>query len=520
MGLGGLPVNPTEADAGYPGWVLASVALIVGMFMSVLDTSIVNIAIPKIETAFGVSTAQVEWVVTVYLLALGVSAPASGWLADRLGYKRLYLIAIGVFTGGSVLAALAPTLHLLVAARVVQAIGGGILPVTTTALMFRIVPRRSLGVANGFRGIALMIAPVLGPVLGGYLVQAGDWRWIFTINVPVGIFGILLAAAAIPEVSGRSSSRFDLPGFLTASFGLGSLLFAVSEGQTYGWGSPLIAGMLAAGLTLLLLFVWVELHAPDPMIDLRILRLRTFSASVVYTVMLNVALFSGVFFIPIFLQLIRGEGAVQAGLVLVPGGIATAIVMPIAGRLYDRFDAKVLVVTGTLVLAGATWLFSTLTLATPDATIAFWSAIRGVGMGLAMMPTLTAGMSVVPRLGISRAAAMRNVVQRASGSFGIAIITVILDGLVLRRASALTAALKAGSAPARAALGLAQAPATLTAAIASRIQQVAFAQSLAHVFGYLALVALLGVVPAFLLRGDRGQDKPQSGTNPEAVAEN
>jgi EmrB/QacA subfamily drug resistance transporter len=520
-------VDLAREDQGYPGWVLATVALIVGMFMSILDTSIVNIAIPRIETAFGASTAEVEWVVTVYLLALGVSAPASGWLADRLGYKRLYLAAMGVFTLGSLFAAIAPSLPLLVGARVIQAVGGGILPVTTTALLFRIVPRRSLGVANGFRGIALMIAPVLGPVLGGYLVQAGDWRWIFTINIPIGIFGILLAASAVPEVWSRQSSRFDLPGFLTASLGLGALLFAVSEGQSYGWSSPAIVGLLYFAAVLLVLFVWIELRSPDPMIDLRVLRLTTFSASVVYSVLLNVALFSGVFFIPIFLQLIRGETAIRAGLVLVPGGIATAIIMPIAGRLYDRYDAKVLVVVGTLILAGSTWLFSGLTLATPDATIALWSGIRGIGMGFAMMPTLTAGMSVVPRLGLSRAAAMRNVVQRASGAFGIAGITVVLDSFIAQHASDLAARVSAGSIRAQALLqlpGAVSRPGVLTATmakeVAGRIHQAAFAQSLAQIFGYLAFVALLGVIPALMLKGDRGQAPAPAGTQSEtAVAD-
>lgn len=470
----------TDAADGYPGWPLAVVALIVAMFMVILDTSIVNIAIPAVERTFRVGTSQVQWVVTVYLLAIGVAAPASGWLADRIGYKRLYLMGLCVFTAGSVLAAAAPSLPLLVMARVVQALGGGTLPPATTAMMFRIVPRRKLGVANSFRGLALLVGPALGPTLGGYLVQYVDWRWVFLINLPIGIAGMLFGAAVIPEVLGRPDSRFDVWGFATVTVGLGALLLALNSGAQAGWGAPSILTLFAIAAVVLLAFVQIELRVADPMIDLRVLRLTSFSASVVFSIVVSGGLSSVVFFLPIFLQVVRGEGALRAGWVMMPWGVASALVMPVAGRLYDRIDAKLPVVVGTCLLAMSTWLLSGVSLSTSDLTIALWTAVFGVGMGLAMMPAMTAGMSVVPSMGVGRAAAMRNVIQRASGSFGITLLTVILDARIV-------------AAGAR------------RQAVNSLAYRAAFVHGLHGVFTWLTVVSLLGIVPALLLRGDRGQ---------------
>lgn len=472
--------GPQGADGGYSRWPLAVAAVIVAMFMVILDTSIVNIAIPAIDRAFRVGTAQVQWVVTIYLLAVGLSAPASGWLADRIGYKRLYLAGLAVFTTGSVLCAAAPSLPLLVAARVMQAIGGGTLPPVTTALLFRIVPREKLGAANGWRGIAVLVGPALGPTLGGYLVQYVDWRWIFLINLPVGIAGMIFGAAVIPEVVGRLQSRFDAWGFATATMGLGSLLLAFSLGNQAGWGSPAIVALFGAAGVLLLLFVGIELHVADPLIDLHVLGLTSFSASLVLSVVITGGMTVVVFFLPIFLQLVRGEGALQAGWVMMPWGVASALVMPLAGRIYDRIDAKVPTLVGMMLLALSTWLLSGVSLTTPDQTIALWTVVFGIGMGLAMMPAMTAGMSVVPRLGVGRAAAMSNVVRRASGSFGIALLTVVLDNAIVSAGASLHA-------------------------VNSVAYHAAFVHGLQVVFTLLTVASLLGLVPALMLRGDRGQ---------------
>lgn len=497
-------------------WPLAVAALIFGAFMVFLDTSIVNIAIPTLETTFGVGTRQIEWVVTVYLLALGVSSPAGGWVADRVGYKRLYLLGIAVFSFGSLLAALSPTLGVMIGARIIQAVGGGMVPAATTALLFQIVPREKLGVANGFRGIAMLLGPAMGPVLGGYLVQYVDWRWIFTINIPVGIAGILIGTMFIPDIPSRKGSRFDRWGFVTAAVGLGCLLFALSEGQSYGWGSFSIVALFYVAACMLIAFVWVELREPDPMLDLRVFKLTSYSAAIAFTVIAGVSLMAGVFFLPIFLQLVRGEGALQAGLVLLPGAAASGLVMPIAGRLYDRIDAKPLVLTGTAILTLATWLFHSVSLTTPDSTIAAWAALRGVGMGLAMMPAITAGISVVPNVGLSRAAAMRNVIQRASGSFGITVLTVLLDAGIATTAAHLSSQVTASSPIAR--VVAARGTAALVM-IHGRIQAVAFAHSLDHVFGVMAGIAALGFIPALFLRGDRGQGAQQAQRRRPAVRE-
>jgi EmrB/QacA subfamily drug resistance transporter len=504
-------------------WGLPLLAMVVGAFMSLLDSSIVNVAIPTMEHVFSVNTATVEWVVTIYLLALGVVVPASGWLGDRMGFKQLYLWSLAFFTVGSGLAAISPSLGLLIAARVIQALGGGMIMPTTMAMVYRIIPRRQLGVATAYFGMALLLAPAVGPTLGGYLVEYVNWRWIFTVNLPIGVFGGLLAAATIPEFPRHPTGRFDLAGFLAASIGLFTLLFALTEGATWGWTSQPITWLFYVSGVALLAFVWIELSVAAPLLDLKAFAYGQYTLSILFMVGINVALFSAVFFIPVYLQLVRGMGALATGLILMPGALVTGLFMPIAGKLYDRIGPRVPVVLGTLVLAGSTYLFRHLNLTTPDTTIAFWSALRGVGMGLAMMPAQNAGMAVIPPQMIGRASAIQNIVQRVAGSFGIAVLTVLLDNGQATNAALASAAYQPGSVAAASLQGaiaaLQQTGIAVTTAAQEAYQQIlgyldaaAFTRSLDSLFVALAAIAMLTAIPAIFMHNvdlRRGAHRPE-----------
>ncbi len=516
-GAGGGPAGPggsrgtgPSPDDGSPmqHWGTAMVALLVGAFMALMDSSIVNVAIPTLEHVFGVDTAQVQWVVTIYLLSLGVVVPTSGWLGDRLGFKRLYMLSMLVFIIGSALSAMSLSLPFLIGARVLQGLGGGMIMPTTMAMMYRLVPRDRLGIASGVFGIGMLLAPAIGPTLGGWLVQYVNWRWIFTVNVPIGVAGLVLSAAVLPEFGARDAGDFDLWGFVTSASGLFCLLLALTEAPTWGWGAqPTVWLLFVSGLSLIS-FVWIELSVQRPLLDLRVFRYTSFAASLVYIIGLSVALFAGAFYIPVFLQLVRGMGALRTGLILMPGALASGIMMPVAGRLYDRIGPRPSVLAGSVILAVSTFLMREISLETSAQTIALWMAFRGMGMGLAMMPAMTAGMSVIPVEQVGRASAINNILQRVAGALGIAVLTVLLDRSQAQQTVALAAQFTPGSPRGLALQGLLQGMTQVLhlpqgvglEEIAGYVQGIAFTRSMDGVFVLLAVIAAISIVPVFFIR--------------------
>ena len=423
-------VQPTGGVASGPGaqasWGLPLLVLIIGMFMSVLDTSIVNVAIPTIQKEFGGTTDDVQWVVTGYTLMLGVVVPSTAWLGDRFGLKQLYTVALLAFAAGSALCGLAPGLNSLVVFRILQAIPGGILPVITLSILLRIVPREQLGAAMGLYGLGIVFAPGIGPVLGGYLVEYVNWRLIFYINVPIGILGAVAAVLVLPQFPRLARRRFDVLGFLTVGGGLFALLLATSEGETWGWSSYRILGLLTYGLLSLALFVVIELEVADPLLDIRIFRYWPFTNSLLLITVLMIVMYGVLFYIPQFLQQAQGWGAYEAGLALLPEALVMAVLMPIAGRVYDRIGPRWPATIGLTIVTAATYLLHTLTLDTTREHVMWLMVMVGIGLGIAFMPILTGGVAVIPLNRANAASALNNVVQRVSGALGLALLTAIL----------------------------------------------------------------------------------------------
>ena len=429
---------PGRPDGGVPGssvhraaqpsvgWGLPLTVLIAGMFMSILDTTIVNVAIPTIQNEFGVSTDDVQWVVTGYTLALGVVVPVTAWLGDRFGLKRVYNLALLAFAAGSALCGLAWDLNSLVAFRIFQAIPGGILPVITLSILYRIVPRDRLGAAMGLYGLGIVCAPAIGPTLGGYLVEYVNWRLIFYINVPIGILGALAAALVLPRFPRIAGRRFDVLGFVTVAGGLFALLLAVSEGESWGWGSYRVLGLIIYSLLSLALFVVIELEVAEPLLDIRIFRYWPFTNSLLLIAVLSVVLLGVLFYIPQFLQVAQGWGAFDSGLTLLPQALAMAILMPIAGRVYDRIGPRWPAAIGLTLTAADLYLLHTITLDTPREHVMWILVGLGAGLGMAMMPIMTGGIAVIPIAQVNAASAFNNVTQRVSGALGLAVLTAIL----------------------------------------------------------------------------------------------
>jgi len=406
-------------------WIAISV-VIIGTFMAVLDSSIVNVAIPKMMTIFRASTDQIEWILTGYMLTMSIVIPLTGYLGDRFGLKKLYICALTIFTIGSALCGLATSTETMVAARVVQAIGGGMIMPVGMAMIYKLVPLEKRGVALGIWGIAAMAAPAIGPTLSGYIIQYMDWRLIFTINIPVGVIGVTLAIILLKETPTRKDKTFDIFGAITCAVGLFSLLLSLSKGNSEGWTSGYILGLFAVAAISLISFIFIELHHKDPLLELRMLKVFPYSLSMIISTITTVGMYGALFLMPLYLQNLRGYTPMQSGMLMLPAAIVTGIMMPISGKLFDKFGAKWVTVIGLSILTIASYLLSTLSLETSYNTVMMIMMIRGIGMGLAIIPAQTAGMNTIPRELSGRATALNSTIKQISGSFGIAILTTIL----------------------------------------------------------------------------------------------
>jgi EmrB/QacA subfamily drug resistance transporter len=493
-------------------WGVPLAVLVAGMFMSILDVTIVNVAIPTIQNDFGTTVEDVQWVANAYTLALGVVVPLSGWLGDRFGLARIYVLSILGFAVGSALCGISWDLNSLVVFRIVQAVPGGIIPVITLAMLYRIVPREKIGTAMGMYGLGVVFAPAVGPTLGGYLVEYVDWRLIFFINVPIGVLGAVAAMLALPKFAPARAGRFDIWGFLAVATGLFALLLALSEGESWGWTSYRIVMLLLYSALSLALFVVIELSVDEPLLDVRIFRHWQFTNSLVLISLMSVALFSGLFYVSLLLQQAQGLGAFETGLVMLPSALATAVMMPLSGRLYDRLGPRLPAVGGLIIVAVGTYLMAGLRVDTPREHIMWLLVLRGFGMGLAMMPIMTGGLAAVPPHLVSRAGAFNNVIQRTSAALGVAVLTALLTSTraqtMIDRSALLPHGVTGSSA-----VNLPGAPPLL--ALYGWYQQInlqVFVVALDDIFLITAVIAVLGVLGALLLRSSvRAAPRPAGG---------
>jgi EmrB/QacA subfamily drug resistance transporter len=419
------PVTPSPAPSPPAKWGLPLAVLVVGMFMSVLDTSIINVAIPTMQNDFAVSTDDIQWVSTSYTLALGVVVPASAWLGERIGLKRLYLITLFGFSAFSALCGMAGGLNSMIMFRILQAIPGGIIPVTCLTMLYRMVPKEKIGAAMGMYGLGIVVAPAVGPTLGGYLVDTFNWRLIFFVNVPVGLLGAAAALMVLPRLPGSPGRRFDLPGFVCIATGAFALLLAVSEGSSWGWTSYPILILSAGGINLIALFVIIELQVDQPLIDVRILRYWPFVNSLLLVTALSIGLFAMLFFLPVFLQEGQQITAFNAGLYLLPESLIMAVMMPISGLLFDKIGPRWLAAVGLTIAAYGSWLLTRINADITHAEVVWWTCVRGLGNGMAMMPIMTAGLSALPARYTNSGSALNTMVQRMSAAFGLAALNAL-----------------------------------------------------------------------------------------------
>ncbi|MFH1139399.1 MAG: DHA2 family efflux MFS transporter permease subunit [Pseudomonadota bacterium] len=410
---------------------LITISVMIPTLIEILDTTVVNVSLTHIQGSLSAGQEEVTWVLTSYLVSNAVVIPMSGWLADLLGRKRYLITSVILFTASSLLCGLAASLPQLVFFRVLQGIGGGGLQPMSMAILMEAYPPEERGMAMAIYGMGIVVGPLLGPVLGGFLTDYYSWRWIFYINLPIGVLAVFMCRSFIFDPPGRKGlgpgATIDYLGLILLCVGLGSLQIVLDKGQTEDWfSSNLILTLSVLSLASLALLVFWELRQKNPVLDLRVLKDRSFAAGNLVMFTGFFAFFSSIVLLPSFLQNLLGYTALQAGLVLGPSGILTLFLMPISGRLTQTVDPRRLLAAGLLVNAYALYYMSGFNLEIDFFSAALGRVIQGAGMPFFFVPLSMVTMAYVSNERMNRASAMFNLVRNLGGSFGVAFVTTLL----------------------------------------------------------------------------------------------
>jgi MFS transporter, DHA2 family, multidrug resistance protein len=412
-------------------WLIA-LTVTIATFMEVLDTSIANVALPHIAGSVGASQEEATWVLTSYLVSSAVILPISGWISDRIGRKRFYMTCVVMFTACSLLCGLAPTLPLLILARILQGLGGGGLAPSEQAILADTFPIEKRGQAFALYGMAVVVAPAIGPTLGGWLTDNYNWHWIFFINLPFGLLSLFLSNRMVedpPEMKARMKRRspVDFIGLGAVALGVGLLEFTLDKGQEKDWfgsGEIQLTAFLAV-ITLVFFAIWEWRH-PDPIVDLKLLKNRNFGTAVFLQLILGMVLFGSTVLIPQYLQVLLGYTAERAGMVLSPAGFVMMVMMAVAGRTLGKGDPRLTVMLGYLAVAAGLFNLTRLDLYTSYGTATLWRMLQVVGLPFIFIPISTLNYVGVPRDKMNQISSLSNFARNMGGSAGTALLTTYL----------------------------------------------------------------------------------------------
>jgi DHA2 family multidrug resistance protein len=405
----------------------------IGTFMSVLDSTIVNVGLPKMMAIFGTSVDKIEWVLTAYMLIFAVVLPMSGWVADHFGYKRTYFMGMALFTVGSFLCSLSWNENALIVFRIVQGAGAGFLMPVGLAIVTREFPPERRGIAVGFWGIAAAASVSLGPLVGGFLIDNFSWHAIFDVNIPVGIVGLFAIWLIQREHRTKVTRAFDYVGFFSMAGFLVPLLLGLADGNaawnTGGWTSNFILSCFAISAVSFIVFIVTEITVEHPILDLRLLLIRNFGISNIMFFFFGMVLFGNAFLIPLYLQNSLDFTPTQSGMVFLPLGVVQALTSPLSGYISDNYSKKIPVALGVFIVAVSFYLFHFLSLTTEHAQFMIPMYMRGLGIGLLFTPLSSIALMDIPRDKMAQASGLFNTVRQVGGSFGVA----ILGSLLVRR---------------------------------------------------------------------------------------
>lgn len=432
----------------------AAIVVAIGLFMAVLDNTIVSVALPQMQHAFHTDFETITWVATAYFLAQAAVIPVTGYLSDLLGSKTIFIVALVLFTIGSGLCAIAPTKELLIAFRVLQGIGGGALFPLAFAIIFRVFPPAERGPASAVISVPVLLAPAFGPTAGGFLTTTFDWSAIFIVNLPIGVIAVILSllvlrgrSAEQAEMGGAPIERgkgFDVVGLALAILGFSALVYGITEAGTKGWGNRTVDTFLGVGVVLLIGFVINELRVRDPVMDLRLFGNYTFTISNVLLWSLGAFLFGSLFLLPFFFENIQGQTALTAGEILISQGLSAAVAVVFAGRLYNRVGPRWLAALGFLLITVATFGLTQFNVNTTGASLQGWLILRGLGLGLTNIPLQTLAVAVVSNRAMARASSLVNVTRQVFAAIGVSALTTLLTQQTTSHVPSATAAFKTG----------------------------------------------------------------------------
>jgi DHA2 family multidrug resistance protein len=430
------PTGVTPAHAAwtpsYNPWIIAA-SVMLATFMEVLDTSVANVALPHIAGNLSATSEEATWVLTSYLVSNAIILPATNWLSRFFGRKRFLIACIIIFTLSSAMCGAATTLGMLIVARILQGAGGGALQPIAQSVLMESFPPEKRGSAMAVFGMGVVVAPIVGPTLGGWITDNYSWRWIFYINVPIGILAIMMANAFIedpPYIKNQKPGRVDYIGFGLMAVGLSALQLVLDKGQEEDWfaSSFILLTAVFAVLTLVAFVVW-ELRSKEPIVNLRILANRNFAVGTLLMTMVGIVLYGTIALLPLFLQTMLGYPAVQSGMAVSPRGLGSICSMVIIGRLVGKIDSRWLIILGFSVLAYSTWMFGNINLQISMGSIVWPSIISGAAMGFVFVPLTTMAMGTLPNDQMGNAAGVFNLMRNTGGSIGIsAVMTMLARG--------------------------------------------------------------------------------------------
>lgn len=406
------------------GKILA--ALLFGMFIAILNQTLLNVALPKINTEFNISASTGQWLMTGFMLVNGILIPITAYLFNKYSYRKLFLVALVLFTIGSLICAISMNFPIMMVGRVLQAIGAGVLMPLGSIVIITIYPPEKRGAAMGTMGIAMILAPAIGPTLSGYIVQNYHWNVMFYGMFIIGILAILVGFVWFKLYQYTTNPKADIPGIIFSTIGFGALLYGFSEAGNKGWGSVEIETMFAIGIIFIILFVIRELRMKAPMLNLEVLKFPTFTLTTVINMVVMLSLYGGMILLPIYLQNLRGFSALDSGLLLLPGSLIMGLLGPFAGKLLDTIGLKPLAIFGIAVMTYATWELTKLNMDTPYMTIMGIYVLRSFGMAFIMMPMVTAAINALPGRLASHGNAFLNTMRQLAGSIGTAILVTVM----------------------------------------------------------------------------------------------
>lgn len=469
--------------------------LFVGAFVAFLNNTLLNVALPTIMTDFGIDYATVQWLATGYMLVSGILVPASAFFVTRFKNKHLFIVAMSIFTIGTIMAGFAPSFEVLLVGRMVQAVGASSMSPLLMNIMLISFPKEKRGSAMGIFGLVMFAAPAIGPTLSGWIVEHYDWRMLFQMIIPFAILSLLFGIWKLENVMETRDVRLDFPSLLLSTVAFGSILYGFSTAGSKGWSDPLVYGTIIVGCIALIIFVMKQLRMDEPLLELRIYKYPMFALASIISTIVSMAMFSGMILTPAYIQTVRGIEPFEAGLMMLPGALVMGFMSPITGKLFDKTGPRVLAIFGLAITTIATFGLTQLEVDSTYTFIISMYTLRMFGLSMVMMPIMTNGLNQLPQIMNPHGTAVNNTVQQVAGAIGSAVMVTIMNNRTNSRAEELIA-----DAQAKATQSGVVPSAEQMAQMTEQIKQTALLDGINHSFFIAAIITVLALVLAFFLK--------------------